>query len=59
MILAALILVPLLLVPVAWVVPWYRVRSWLLPLAGSVHLLLVLLALGSRAGCVARRLGRP
>jgi len=47
--LAALILVPLLLVPCALVVPWYRARSWLLPLAGSIHLLLVVLLLGSVA----------
>ncbi|NJC88554.1 MAG: hydrogenase [Desulfuromonas sp.] len=44
--LAALILLPLLLVPVAWLIPWYRVRSWLLPVAGASHLLLVVLALG-------------
>ena len=44
--LAALILLPLLLLPVALIVPWYRVRSWLLPLAGTAHLLLVVLALG-------------
>jgi hydrogenase-4 component F len=45
--LAALILLPLCFVPVAWLVPWYRVRSWLLPAAGSAHLLLVVLTLGS------------
>lgn len=47
--LAALILFPLALLPVALVAPWYRVRSWLLPLAGSVHLLLVIVALGTVA----------
>ena len=47
--LAALILLPLLLIPVAWALPWYRGRSWLLPLAGAVHLLLVVLALGTVA----------
>ena len=45
--LAALILAPLALLPIACFAPWYRVRSWLLPLAGAVHLLLVVLALGS------------
>ena len=45
--LAALILVPLALVPLACFAPWHRVRSWLLPLAGALHLLLVILALGS------------
>jgi len=44
--LAALILVPLALLPIAWFAPWYRVRSWLLPLAGAIHLLLVVLAMG-------------
>jgi hydrogenase-4 component F len=47
MMLAALILIPLLLLPISLIVPWYRVRSWLLPLAGTVHLLLVVLALES------------
>jgi hydrogenase-4 component F len=47
--LAALILVPLLLVPVALVAPWYRMRSWLLPLAGAIHLGVVVLALGNVA----------
>jgi hydrogenase-4 component F len=45
--LAALILAPLALLPIACFAPWYRVRSWLLPLAGAVHLMLVVLALGS------------
>lgn len=45
--LAALILVPLALLPIAWLAPWYRLRSWLLPLAGASHLLLVVLAMGS------------
>jgi hydrogenase-4 component F len=47
--LAALIVLPLLLIPVAWVLPWYRGRSWLLPLAGAGHLLLTALALGGVA----------
>ena len=47
--LTALVLVPLLLIPLVLAVPWYRVRSWLLPLAGVVHLLLVVLALGQVA----------
>ncbi len=47
--LAALILVPLALLPLALFAPWYRVRSWLLPLAGTVHLLLLVLALGNMA----------
>jgi hydrogenase-4 component F len=47
--LAALILVPLALLPLALFAPWYRVRSWLLPLAGAVHLLLLVLALGNMA----------
>jgi hydrogenase-4 component F len=45
--LAALILVPLALLPLALFAPWYRVRSWLLPLAGTAHLLLMVLALGN------------
>ena len=44
--LAALIVIPLLLLPLAWLLPSYRLRSWLLPLAGAIHLLLVILALG-------------
>ena len=36
--LGTLILCPLVLAIVALVIPWYRVRSWLLPLAGGVHL---------------------
>lgn len=47
--LAALILIPLLLLPLALVLPWYRLRSWLLPLAGALHLLLTVLALGTVA----------
>lgn len=41
--LTALILLPLLLAALAPLLPWYRLRSWLLPLAGAVHLLLTLL----------------
>ena len=44
--LLALIVVPLLFLPLTWLLPSYRLRSWLLPLAGAVHLLLVIMALG-------------
>jgi len=43
--LAVLILFPLCLALVAMVLPWYQGRSWLLPLAGVVHLALVVLLL--------------
>lgn len=45
--LAALILIPLTLLPIALLVPWYRVRSWLLPLGGLLHLGMTVTALGS------------
>ncbi len=41
--LAALILTPLGLAAVANLLPWYRGRSWLLPLAGVIHLVLSVL----------------
>jgi len=37
--LGTLIIFPLLLTVVALVIPWYQGRSWLLPMAGGVHLL--------------------
>jgi hydrogenase-4 component F len=41
----ALILLPLLLAPVAFLLPSERWRPWLVPLGGAVHLTLVVLAL--------------
>lgn len=41
--LAALILLPLAMAVLAPLLPWDRVRSWLLPIAGLAHLLLTLL----------------
>ncbi len=38
-----LIVLPLLLAALAPLLPWYRVRSWLLPAAGAVHLVLTAL----------------
>ena len=38
--LAVLILFPLVLAAIANLLPWYRGRSWLLPLAGVIHLAL-------------------
>jgi hydrogenase-4 component F len=38
--LAALILFPLLFAALALLLPWYQGRSWMLPLAGTLHLLL-------------------
>jgi hydrogenase-4 component F len=35
-----MILLPLVAAALALVIPWYRVRSWLLPICGGVHLLL-------------------
>src|SRR5512133_3336472 len=43
--LAVLILFPLCLALIAVVLPWYQGRSWLLPLAGAVHLVLVAMLL--------------
>jgi hydrogenase-4 component F len=43
--LAVLILFPLAFAVVAAFLPWYQGRSWLLPLAGAIHLLLVVLLL--------------
>lgn len=46
--LAVLIVFPLVLALLAILLPWYQGRSWLLPLAGAVHLLLAaLLAAGA------------
>lgn len=42
MTITALILFPLLLAGVSCVLPWYQGRSWLLPAAGIVHLLLTM-----------------
>jgi hydrogenase-4 component F len=39
--LLALIVIPLLLALLSAFLPWYQARSWLLPLAGTVHLILV------------------
>jgi len=38
--LAALILFPLFFAALALLLPWYQGRSWMLPLAGTLHLLL-------------------
>jgi hydrogenase-4 component F len=38
--LAALILFPLFFAALAFLLPWYQGRSWMLPLAGTLHLLL-------------------
>lgn len=47
--LVVLILLPLLLALLAILMPWYQGRSWLLPLAGTAHLLLAArLTLGRR-----------
>jgi hydrogenase-4 component F len=43
--LALLILFPLVLALLAAFMPWYQGRSWLLPLAGAIHLLLVVMLL--------------
>lgn len=43
--LAVLILFPLAFAAVAAILPWYQGRSWLLPLAGAIHLLLVVMLL--------------
>ncbi|MBE0599496.1 MAG: hydrogenase [Desulfuromonadales bacterium] len=42
MTIAALILFPLALAVLSWPLPWDRGRSWLLPLAGTLHLLLTI-----------------
>jgi formate hydrogenlyase subunit 3/multisubunit Na+/H+ antiporter MnhD subunit len=41
--LAALILLPLGFAAIANLLPWYQGRSWLLPLAGGIHLTLAVL----------------
>ena len=43
--LVALILFPLGLALIAMVLPWYQGRSWLLPVAGAIHLGLVAMLL--------------
>lgn len=45
--LVVLIVFPLIIAAISLVLPWYQVRSWLLPFASGLHLLLsVLLCLG-------------
>ncbi|WP_305043191.1 proton-conducting transporter transmembrane domain-containing protein [Geoalkalibacter sp.] len=44
--LVALILLPLLPAALSLVLPWYQLRSWLLPATGAAHLGLVLLMAG-------------
>lgn len=50
---AVLILLPLALAALAYVLPWYQARSWLLPIAGGANLTLAFLL------CLQRDLPRP
>ncbi len=43
----ALVLVPLAFAAAAALVPWPRLRSWLLPVCGGIHLAITLAALGT------------
>ena len=49
-----MILFPLLLAGIAVVLPWYRIRSWLLPLGGAVQFALAVAAVSRATAAPAR-----